>query len=57
MTKQDTRTKVLMYVEAAYLHGLPVENLDTGELESPRDIADVAWIADKIMELLEEQQR
>jgi len=35
-------------VEAAYLHGLPVENLDTGELEPPRDISDVQWIIDDI---------
>jgi len=44
-------------VEAAYLHGLCVENLDTGELEPPKDIADVQWIVDKIQELLDAEYK
>lgn len=44
------REQIQQYIKAAYLHGLPVENLDTGELEPPRDISDVAWITDAIMQ-------
>lgn len=40
------------YVEAAYLHGLCVENFDTGELDPPRDISEVQWITDRITQLL-----
>lgn len=46
------REKISGYIEAAYLHSLPTENMDTGELEPPADIADVAWITDSILHLL-----
>jgi hypothetical protein len=36
------------YVQAAYLHGLSTENLDTGELEPPRDISETDWITEAI---------
>lgn len=48
----ELRDEISMYVESAYLHGLCVENLDTGKLEPPRDISDVAWITDKLMHLI-----
>jgi hypothetical protein len=48
------KDKILEYVEAAYLHGLPAENFDTGKREAPADIADVAWIADRILALFNE---
>lgn len=44
----DEHPTILEYIEAAYLHGLCVENLNTGELEPPRDISEVAWIAEAI---------
>lgn len=47
------RERVANYVEAAYLHGLPTENLDTGESEPPRDISDVAWITDSLLTAFE----
>ena len=43
-----SKPTILQYVEAAYLHGLCVENLDTGELEPPKDISDVKWIDEAI---------
>ncbi len=55
--KDELRDKISMYVESAYLHGLPTENLDTGEFEPPRDISDVAWITDKIMQLIAQQNQ
>lgn len=48
----ELRDEISMYVESAYLHGLCVENLDTGKLEPPRDISDVAWITDNLMHLI-----
>ncbi len=42
------------YVQSAYLHGLPVENLDTGEIEPPADISDVEWIVEAILSHIEE---
>lgn len=51
LVPDDLRKKVTDYVAAAYLHGLPTENLDTGELEPPRDIADTDWIVDSLLEL------
>jgi hypothetical protein len=50
----EQHARILEYVEAAYLHGLCVENLDTGELEPPRDISEVAWIADRLTHLITE---
>lgn len=49
----NLKSAILQYVEAAYLHGLPVENLDTGELEPPNDISEVSWIADSILTSVE----
>lgn len=49
------KDKLLKYVEAAYLHALPVENLDNGELEPPKDISDVAWIADRLLVLFKQE--
>ena len=49
MTSTELRKKVADYVQAAYLHGLMTENLDTGELEPPADISDTDWITDSIM--------
>lgn len=43
------------YVESAYLHGLSVENLDTGELEPPRDISEVEWITARIEALIQQE--
>lgn len=40
------------YVESAYLHGLGVENLDTGEFEPPRDISDIEWITEALERLI-----
>jgi hypothetical protein len=45
VTLRDT---VEQYIQAAYLHGLSTENLDTGELEPPRDISEVDWITEAI---------
>ncbi len=44
------------YVQSAYLHGLPVENLDTGEIEPPANISDVEWIVEAILKLIEQEK-
>lgn len=46
------KEKISGYIEAAYLHGLPTEDMDTGEMEPPADIADVAWITDSVLHLI-----
>lgn len=53
----ELRETIKNYVESAYLHGLPTENLETGELEPPADIADTEWIADTLMEKVATAQR
>lgn len=51
----DLKAKISEYVEAAYLHGLSVADLDAGEVDPPRDISEVAWITDTLMELMDKE--
>lgn len=49
LTTEQLRDRISDYVQAAYLHGLSTENLDTCELEPPLDISDTDWITDALM--------
>lgn len=37
------RNKVEQRLTAMYLSGLPVKNLDTGEIESPKELEEALW--------------
>lgn len=56
MKSQYKELSIRQLIEAAYLHGFQVHNLDTGEMESPKTLEETMWIADSIKTLIQRER-